>query len=163
MFFFCASRVAAPRGDAGLVQMRRSVEATLRERSRGKPKVGKGYIKNQVSYQKKRAALSQARHAIRHRTRASQTGEATEWFPLKGQASCFISKVDAAQMIAVPCVRCVATQTLALCWHREEETLFFLSGLEEGGRALSRALPTPMLSLSAGLPCPPPTPTTTMS
>lgn len=57
-------------------------------------------------------------------------------------------------MIAVPCVQCVATQTLAQCWHWEEETLFILSGLEEGGRALSRALPTPTLSLSAGLPCP---------
>lgn len=63
--------------------------------------VEKGYIKNQVTYQKK-GLLYLASETCNQ----TQDKGDTEWVPLKGPASCFTSHVD-IQMVAVPSVPCV--------------------------------------------------------
>lgn len=64
--------------------------------------VEKGYIKNQVTYQKK-GLLYLASETCNQ----TQDKGDTEWVPLKGPASCFTSRVDNIQMVAVPSVPCV--------------------------------------------------------
>lgn len=153
--------VAAPRGDPGLWRDRcwPSTDAplygktlhSLHEKTQDKPKVEKGYIKNQVTYQKKRAALS-GKQDMRSDTRQGLPRQrATEWFPLKSQALCFTGDVDNAQMITVPSVPYVLALAQAL-WHRGRKPFSSqrTRGMKESGRALGRALWTPMLSISAG-------------